>query len=142
MDCGELTRGRPLLFERLTNCYSLQIHFSVHQPTPAQVANTQCHRCGFEDEVDATRHMYSVSYITRHISKQFYCNLLKHIIWSIVTFGEQSVRSLPSSFNAGITLSVGRCTYRDVLRDSKYAQNTHEILNCSRTLAKQCAPFL
>ena len=31
--------------------------------------------------------------------------------------------------------ALGRCTYRNVLRDSKYAQNTHEIWNCLCSLA-------
>ena len=31
--------------------------------------------------------------------------------------------------------SVGHCTYRNVVRDSKYTQNMREILNCSRSLA-------
>ena len=41
--------------------------------------------------------------------------------------------------NAGIfyvhVTALGRCTYRNVLRDSKYAQNTHEIWNCLCSLA-------
>ena len=115
-------RGWPLLFERLTNCYPLQIHLSVHQPTPAGSK-------------------YTVSYVCVDLKIEFmplgiqcvihYRTLLQpfeahHNMVAIAIFGEQSV-SLPSSFNAGIFLSVGRCTYCDVLHDSKYAQNTRNI---------------
>ena len=38
--------------------------------------------------------------------------------------------------------SVGYCTYRNVLRDSKYTQNPHKISNCSRSLANNALLIL